>query len=136
MKPSNATMVLFYQQIGKVFYSIAAVDKTVRPEEIEELKKIIQQEWLPLENTFDIFGSDSAYQIEIVFDWLVENEWDTDQIISDLKLFRTVHSSLFTDRVNALILKTAKAIATSFAGKNKSEHVLNGQLNSVLENQY
>jgi hypothetical protein len=30
-----------------VFYSIAAVDKTVRPEEIKELKKIIQKEWLP-----------------------------------------------------------------------------------------
>jgi hypothetical protein len=26
-----------------VFYSIAAVDKTVRPEEIKELKKIIQK---------------------------------------------------------------------------------------------
>jgi hypothetical protein len=35
----------------QVFYSIAAVDKTVRPEEIKELKKIIQKEWLPLENT-------------------------------------------------------------------------------------
>jgi hypothetical protein len=26
-----------------VFYSIAAVDKTVRPEEIKELKKILQK---------------------------------------------------------------------------------------------
>jgi hypothetical protein len=136
MKPSDKTMVLFYQQIGKVFYSIAAVDKTVRPEEIKELKNIIQEEWLPLENTFDMFASDSAYQIEIVFDWLVENEWNIDQMIPDLKLFRTVHSSLFTDQVNALILKTAEAIANSFAGKNKSEHVLISQLNSVLENQY
>jgi hypothetical protein len=136
MKPSDKTMVLFYQQIGKVFYSIAAVDKTVRPEEIKELKKIIQKEWLPLENTFDTFGSDSAYQIEIVFDWLVENEWDISQMISDLKLFRTVHSSLFTDQVNDLIMKTAKAIANSFAGKNKSEHVLISQLHAVLENQY
>ncbi|MGK0295924.1 MAG: hypothetical protein ACI884_002096 [Ulvibacter sp.] len=136
MKPSDKTMVLFYQQIGKVFYSIAAVDKTVRPEEIKELKNIIQEEWLPLENTFDMFASDSGYQIEIVFDWLVENEWNIEQMIPDLKLFRTVHSSLFTDQVNALILKTAEAIANSFAGKNKSEHVLISQLNSVLENQY
>jgi hypothetical protein len=136
MKPSDKTMVIFYQQIGKVFYSIAAVDRTVRPEEIKELKKIIQKEWLPLENTFDTFGSDSAYQIEIVFDWLVENEWDIDKMIPDLKTFRTVHSSLFTPQVNALILKTAKAIATSFARENKSEHVLISELNSVLENQY
>jgi uncharacterized tellurite resistance protein B-like protein len=39
----------------QVFYSIAAVDKTVRPEEIKELKKIIQKEWLPLENTHFIW---------------------------------------------------------------------------------
>ncbi|MFT7336195.1 MAG: hypothetical protein ACI9M1_002145 [Porticoccaceae bacterium] len=32
-------MVLIYQQIGKIFYNIAAVDKTIRPEEIKEFKK-------------------------------------------------------------------------------------------------
>jgi hypothetical protein len=42
MKPLTKQW-FFYQQIGKVFYSIAAVDKTVRPEEIKELKKIIQK---------------------------------------------------------------------------------------------
>jgi hypothetical protein len=82
---------------------------------------------------FDAFGSDSAYQIEIVFDWLVENEWDIDQMIPDLKLFRTVHSSLFTDQVNDLIIKTAKAIEL-ICRQNKSEHVLISQLN-FLENQ-
>jgi hypothetical protein len=136
MKPSDKTMVHFYQQLGKMFYSVAAVDKTVHTEEIKQLKKIIQKEWLPLENTFDEFGSDSAYQIEIIFDWLVENEWDINQMISDLKIFRTVHSSLFTPPVNALIIKTAKAIATSFARENKSEHLLISELNAVLENQY
>jgi hypothetical protein len=133
MKPLTKQW-FFYQQIGKVFYSIVAVDKTVRPEEIKELKKILQKEWLPLDNTFDAFGSDSAYQIEIVFDWLVEKKWDIDQMIPNLKLFRTLHSSLFTDQVNDLIMKTATAIAASFAGKNKSEHVLVSQLNTVLEN--
>jgi hypothetical protein len=42
MKPLTKQW-FFYQQIGKVFYSIAAVDKTVRPEEIKELKKILQK---------------------------------------------------------------------------------------------
>lgn len=134
MKPSDKTMVLFYQQLGKLFYSIAAVDKTVREEEIEKLKKIVNQEWLPLENTFDVFGTDSAYQIEIVFDWLAENQCNYKQILPDFKLFRTEHSSLFTPQVNALIIKTAKAIASSFAGENKSEHVLISQLHAVLEN--
>jgi hypothetical protein len=136
MKPYDKTMIIFYQQIDKLFYNIAAVDKTVRPEEIKELKKVIQKEWLPLENTVDNFGSHSAHQIEIVFDWLVENNWNIDQMIPYLKTFKIVHSSLFTEQVNVLILKTAKAIADSFAGKNKSEHVLISQLNAVLEKQY
>jgi hypothetical protein len=39
-------------------------------------------------------------------------------MMPDLKLFRTVHSSLFTEQVNDLILKTAKAIVNSFANKS------------------
>jgi hypothetical protein len=35
----------------------------------------------------------------------------------NLKLFRTLHSSLFTDQVNDLIMKTAKAIATHLQAK-------------------
>jgi hypothetical protein len=136
MKPYDKTMIIFYQQIDKLFYNIAAVDKTVRPEEIKELKKVIQKEWLPLENTVDNFGSHSAHQIEIVFDWLVENNWNIDQMTPYLKTFKIVHSSSFTEQVNVLILKTAKAIADSFAGKNKSEHFLISQLNAVLEKQY
>lgn len=136
MKPSDNTMVRFYQQLGKIFYSIAAVDKNVRKEEVAKLKEIVQKEWIPLENTFDTFGSDSAYQIEIVFDWLIENEWDFEQVLPDFKLFRREHNSLFTPQTNALILQTANAIAISFSGKNKSEHVLISRLNTVLQNQY
>jgi hypothetical protein len=132
MKPSDKTMIHFYQQLGKIFYSIANVDKTVSPDEITQLKEIVKTEWLPLENTFDSFGTDSAYQIEIVFDWLVENNWTTDDALFDFESFKKEHPSLFTPAVNNLILKTAKAIAASFFGKNKSELVLINQLASTL----
>lgn len=135
MKPSNATMVRFYQQLGKLFYSIAAVDNTIRPEEISQLKKIIQREWIPLESSFDQFGSDSAYQIEIVLDWLAENEWDYDRNLSDFKIFHNEHHSLFTPEINSLITKTAESVAKSFSGKNKSEHILISQLNFILLDQ-
>ena len=135
MKPSDQTMIRFYQQLGKVFYSIAAVDKTVREEEIAQLKKIIKTEWLPFENTFNAFGDDSAYQIEIVFDWLLANESDFEQVIPDFESFRKEHKSLFTPQANALILKTAKQIAASFSGKNKPESVLINQLSGILSKQ-
>lgn len=132
MKYSDKVMKSFYQQMGKLFYAIAAADKTVREEELEALKKLVRSEWLALDETYDEFGSDSAYQIEIVFDWLTENEWDMEDAISGLKGFREVHPGLFTDQINRLILKTASAVADSFNGKNKSELTILTQLRSVL----
>lgn len=133
MKPSDKTMIHFYQLLGKVFYSIAAVDKTVRKEEIEQLKKIVKNEWIPLENALNEFGDDAAYQIEIVFDWLIENEWNFEQVIPDFKIFRKEHESLFTPEVRILILKTAIAIVAAFSEENKSEHVIISQLKSILQ---
>ncbi len=132
MKPSNQTITHLYEHLGKVFYTIAAIDKTIRKEEIEKLKQIIKTEWLPLETSFNDFNDDSAYDIEIVFDWLVANGWDFEQVIPDFKFFRNEHKHLFTPAINALILQTANAIAYAFSGKNKSEHVLINQLNSIL----
>ncbi|UFH36363.1 hypothetical protein [Flavobacterium acetivorans] len=133
MKPSDQTMIHFYQHLGKVFYCIAAIDKTVRTEEIERLKKIIKTEWIPLEGTVTEFGDDAAYQIEIIFDWLMENEWDLEQVIPNFKIFRKEHQSLFTPEIRILILKTAIAIVTAFSGENKSEHLIISQLTSILQ---
>ncbi|TDE06689.1 hypothetical protein [Flavobacterium hiemivividum] len=117
MKLSDDTVVRFYRLLGKTFYSIAMVDKTVQKEEIEKLKELVQKEWLPVEDSSDIFGSESAYQIEIVFDWLVENDCEYEQIRPEFKNFKLEHKSLFNPVVNASILKTASAIANSFSGK-------------------
>ncbi|WP_426090471.1 hypothetical protein [Flavobacterium sp. DSR3-2] len=55
-----------------------------------------------------------------------------EQVISDFKIFRTEHQHLFTPEINALILKTTNAIASSFSGKNKSEQVLTRELTFIL----
>jgi len=125
-------MIHFYQNLGKLFFSVASVDKTVRKEEITQLKEIVKKEWLPLENSFSEYGDDSAYQIEIIFDWLVENDWNIGKTIPDFEGFKKEHPSLFTPQVNDLILKTAKAITNSFSGKNKSESALIEKLRDVL----
>ena len=132
MKPSHQTMIHFYQHLGKLFYGVASVDKTVRKEEIAQLNETIKKEWLPLENSLSEFGDDAAYQIEIVFDWLVENDWNIGKTIPDFEDFKKEHPHLFTPQVNDLILKTAKAITHSFSGKNKSESILIDQLKGVL----
>ena len=136
MKPSRQTMIHFYQQLGKLFYSLASVDNNVHEEEMAQLKQIVKKKWLPLENSLSEFGDDAGYQIEIVFDWLVENDWNIGKIIPDFEIFKKEHPHLFTPQVNDLILKTAKAITNSFSGKNKSESILIDQLRGVLYQEY
>ena len=132
MTPSYHTMLHFYQKLGKLFYSIAAVDGTVRKEEIEKLVEIVQKEWVPIETALNEYGDDAAYQIEIVFDWLIEEDGTMSKVIPEIENFKKEHPSLFTPQVNSLILKTAHAIAESFSGEQKLESDLIKELTTVL----
>lgn len=133
MEHTEQTMLSFYQILGRVFYGIAAADKVVRTEEVEKLKELVRNEWEPLESGKDAFGSDAAAQIEIVFDWLYANDWQSSDVLTDLQLYIAVHGSLFTREMNSRIMQTASAIADSFAGTNKSELVFLSQLKLTLE---
>lgn len=132
MKYTNETMTGFYRQLGKVFYAVAAADKVIQKEELNTLAEVVKSEWLPFDSTFDEFGTDSAYQIEIVFDWLRDNSWDVQSAITGLRDFKKVHPSLFTKPVADLIMKTADAIASSFSGKSNAELLVINQLERVL----
>jgi len=132
MKPSSKTMIHFYQQLGKLFYSIASADKNVQKEEVAQLKKLVKIQWVPQEESLNEFGDDAAYQIEIVFEWLMANEWHIRNVIPDLKNYKKEHPSIFTSQMNALILKTAHAIAASFSGEQKLELDLINELTEIL----
>lgn len=134
MNAKEELSVRFYQNLGKLFYAIAAADNVVRNAEYAQLKQLVQREWLAVDALEDLFGSDAAYQIEIVFDWLHREEnLDAKSCYSDFILFKKHHASLFNPAINSLILKTANAIAESFSGKNKSELILLAKLQSELK---
>lgn len=133
MKYTNKTILRFYQVLGKLFYAAAAIDKKIRKEEYEALRKSVKSQWLALDDTFDEFGTDSAYQIEIVFDWLSDKHPDPGKAIHSLHVFKEKYPELFSEKVNSMILRTASAICTSFATKNKSELVFLSRLERALE---
>ncbi|TDD99570.1 hypothetical protein [Flavobacterium cellulosilyticum] len=132
MKPSDKTMIHFYQQLGKLFYSIASADKEVQKEEVAQLNKLVKKQWVPQEDSINEFGDDAAYQIEIVFDWLLANEWHFRNVIPNLKNYKKEHPSIFTPQMNDLILKTAHAIEESFSGEQKLELDLINELTDLL----
>jgi len=120
----------FYQNLGKLFYAIAAADKKVRNEEYDKLREIVRADWLTVDELEDDFQTDAAYQIEIVFDWLnTEDTLDAETWFDEFIQFNEENAPLFTKPIQDLILKTAHAIAASFSGKNKSELIMLARLN-------
>ena len=133
MLPNEKIANEFYQSLGKLFYAVAMVDKNVRPIEIERLKEDVQKYWLTVDTIEDEFGADAAYQIEIVFDWLKQEEKNGDTYFQEFVDFYKEHPSRFNTNIKQLIFKTADDIAFSFANKNKSELILLAKIKLLLE---
>lgn len=118
----------FYQNLGNLFYAMAMVDQKVAPKEIDKLRSFIRKYWLDVDMVEDEFGTDAAYQIEIVFDWLVSVKKDPDQCYEAFEEYYGSNQKKFTPFLKMLIIDTAHAIANAFSNLNKSELVLLGKL--------
>ena len=122
-----------YQNLGKLFYAVASADHRIHKKEIAKLRSFIRKYWLDVDEVEDDYGTDAAFQIESVFDWLLENEKDSESCYEDFLEFYNEESRLFSPFVKDLILDTANAIANSFSGKNKAELVMLGKLQLLIK---
>ncbi len=127
--------IIFYQNLGKLFYAIAASDKIVRKSEYDSLRKIVKKEWAKVDEIEDEFGADASFQIEIVFDWLDYEELSAEECFIQFETFYKEHKSHFTERLKQLIWITANTIAGAFSGKNKSELMMLGRLKLIFKKQ-
>jgi hypothetical protein len=124
----------FYQELGKLFFAIAASDNDVRTAEINKLHEIVKSKWLPVDKTEDEFHTDAAYQIGIIFDWLNnQDDLNAEACFNDFIDFKNDQSHFFTEPIKKLIIKTANEIADSFSGKNKSELIMLAKLELELK---
>ncbi len=125
--------ITFYQNLGKLFYAIAASDKVVRKSEYDSLRKIVKSEWLKVDDIEDDFGADASFQIEIVFDWLDYQELNAEECFNQFEEYYNENKKRFTDKIKQLIWSTVNAIAGAFSGKNKSELMMLGRLKLIFE---
>lgn len=134
MKHSQNTIISFYENLGKLFYAIAAADNVVEPIEFDVLKKTVKNKWTKVDPVDDDFHSDAAYQIETVFDWLnSEGFSDSETCYKEFIDFKNEHPSLFTTNIKNLIIQTSAKIAASAADINKSELMLVAKLSLALK---
>ncbi len=118
----------FYQNLGKLFYAVAMADKSVHIKEIEKLRTFIRQYWLEVDAVEDEYGEDAAFQIESVFDWLLEYEKGSEACYTEFEEFYKDNPNRFTSYIKVLVLDTANAIAAAFARKNKAELIMISKL--------
>ena len=123
----------FYQNLGKLFYAVAIADHSVHVKEIERLKEVVREHWLQLDDSVDEFGTDAAFQIESVFDWLLEYEKDGGEYYEEFEAFYYDHKSLFNTEVKNLTMATARSIAAAFYGSNKAELIILGRLHLLFD---
>jgi replication initiation and membrane attachment protein DnaB len=132
MKSNIKTTEAFYHNLGKLFYAVAFADKTVREEEVDTLHEYVEKYWLDYDDLEDVFDSDAAHLIEIVFEGVQAFEETSKDMFDAFVSYKNEQPHLFTEKVNQLILETSKAIAYSYAGINKSELVMISQLEIEL----
>jgi len=124
----------FFQNLGKLFYAIAAADKCVKEEEFIALKTIVNNEWLLMKDEQNNLSNKGAKSIIDTFKWLQnDDEYNAKVCFNSFINFKRAHESLFNKTINSKILKTAGAIAASFSSQNKSELILLAKLNLELK---
>lgn len=122
----------FYQNLGRLFYAVASADRVIRKEEIEVLKRVVEKEWMKKDRSKDIYGTDTALQIEIVFDWLDANKPEAEESFERFAEFYKDHKGLFTDSVKDDLMATSNEIASAFRDKNKSELIMLAKLQTLF----
>ncbi|MEX0289878.1 MAG: hypothetical protein AB3N14_12280 [Flavobacteriaceae bacterium] len=132
MRNSEKVGVALYENLGKLFFAIAMADKSVHTKEVDKLKSFVRKYWLEVDELEDEYGTDAAFRIEAVFDWLLENEMESAAGFEEFRSFYKEHKSRFTPFLKVLILDTAHAIANAYARKNKSELILLANLEILL----
>lgn len=122
----------FYQKLGYLFYSIASADRRISQQEHDALQQVIKEDWLHFNDITDAYGTDTAYQIQIIFDFLKEKEYHSESAYNIFNRYFKEHLSLFTDDVIDRIFHSSIRIADSLNGRNKSELQALARLHMLL----
>ncbi len=124
---------LFYKELGRLLYAIAAADGSVSDKEVATLKRIVSQELVPQEASTDHFGTDQAYITEFEFDVLADRSASAEGAFDSFIVYMARHKNDLDPERKELIYRAADAVANAFHGVNKAELPLLIALHEHLE---
>ena len=124
---------LFYKELGRLLYAIAAADGRIAAKEVAVLKKVVAEQLVPQEVTTDHFGTDQAFITEFEFDVLADRNASVEGAFDSFIAYMSRHKKDLTAERKDLIYRCADAVAHAFHGVGKAELPLLIDLHKHLE---
>ena len=112
----------FYSEVGKLLYALAKADGSITPKEINAIHQLVLKDLVPLENSTDEFGTDSAFYVEMEFDYLNENFHEPDVAFNSFITYVEDHYSAFDEKLKSAIIQVAETLINSFHETNIQDH--------------
>jgi hypothetical protein len=121
-----------YEQLGRLFYAIAASDKKISRSEVAKLKELVKRDWLSLEDSIDFYGTDAGNYIYISFDYLESIDMPAEDAFRSFEYYFAEHNKAFSMPLREKILASATEISQTFRASNKLKCAYLKKLNELL----
>jgi len=118
--------------MGNLLYSIAAIDGSIAPKELKELRRMVREELVPLEKHNDEFGTDAAFAVEFQFDLLEGSDAPSEEAWDDANEYLKHNGILLPEKDRIVLIHGAEQVASAFHGISKAEHKLLDKLKQLL----
>jgi uncharacterized tellurite resistance protein B-like protein len=112
---------LFYKELGRMLYAIAAADGVVSKAEVDVLHQVVLNELVPAEAATDKYGTDQAWITEFEFDVLVDQQADPRGEFDSFIAYLSQHRKEVTPELRETIIGIAEKVAGAFHGINRQE---------------
>ncbi len=123
---------LFYKELGRLLYAIAAADDHVTPKEVETVKWVVKDLLVPVESGTDHHGTDKAFITEFEFDTLLERTATSEEAYASFTAYMEQHRHHLPEERRELIYNCADSVANAMHGVNAKELPLLIDLHRML----
>ena len=124
----------FYAELGKLLFAVADIDKVITLKEKEKLLNIVRKDLVPAEMHKDVYGTNTAYYLEMEFEILDDQIADADAAFESFIEYLDTHHTTIDEKMKKTCLHIARVIANAYRGVNKKEHQLLKKLLHKINN--
>jgi hypothetical protein len=114
----------FFEQLGNLFYSLA-MDRSIEPIEISELKMVISKDWMAQPQDSDLPIPENVHLMFVEMDTLQSTKVTSADAFNSFARYYALHPEVFTDQLLDRIKETATSINSLFPVHNpyKKDHL-------------